>query len=252
VGQLDPLDELPGALRTTGSRYVKLKLGGDVAADRARLAAIGGALDASVLGASVDANEQYSPGALRDLADALRQDPALRPIRDRLLYVEQPLPRERTFDSAPGIGLPCVIDEADDGYDAFPRARALGYAGVSSKSCKGVWKALLNGVRTQAPGLFLTAEDLTCQPGLALQQDTVLAAFLGVPHAERNGHRYVDGFMDAAEGRAFADALPFLYHSGDDGGVRLVLNDGTLPSTALGTAPGYGSVVHPDALPIFR
>ena len=37
-----------------------------------------------------------------------------------------------------------LIDESDDGLDAFPRARALGYAGVSSKMCKGLYKSLLN------------------------------------------------------------------------------------------------------------
>lgn len=251
VGLLDPLDGLPEALRATGSRYLKIKLGGDLAADRARLAAIGTLLEGRVLGASLDANEQYALAALRELADALDGDPSLRPIRERLIYVEQPLPREDTFDEAPGILLPLVVDEADDAYDAFPRARALGYAGVSSKSCKGLWKALLNAVRAQAPGLFMTAEDLTCQPGLALQQDTVLAAFIGVPHAERNGHRYVDGFTDSAEGDLFARGLPFLYRRGDDGRVRLSLENGEIAATVLGTTAGYGSVVHPDALPLF-
>ena len=32
-------------------------------------------------------------------------------------------------------------------YDAFPRARKLGYRGISSKSCKGIYKSLINGAR---------------------------------------------------------------------------------------------------------
>lgn len=39
----------------------------------------------------------------------------------------------------------------------------------------------------------MSAEDLTTQSGLALQQDLVLAALIGAGHIERNGHHYVDG-----------------------------------------------------------
>jgi hypothetical protein len=41
---------------------------------------------------------------------------------------------------------------------------------------------------------FIAGEDLTCQAGLAVQQDLALGALIGVTHAERNGHHYVDGF----------------------------------------------------------
>ena len=40
-----------------------------------------------------------------------------------------------------------IIDEADDSYDAFPAARALGYRGISSKSCKGLYKSIVNATR---------------------------------------------------------------------------------------------------------
>ena len=40
-----------------------------------------------------------------------------------------------------------IIDEADDSYDAFPAARALGYRGISSKSCKGIYKSIVNATR---------------------------------------------------------------------------------------------------------
>ena len=58
------------------------------------------------------------------------------------------------------------------------------------------WTTDLNAARV-AEGrgrLLLSGEDLTAQAGLAVQQDTALAASLGVTHIERNGHHYVDGF----------------------------------------------------------
>ena len=80
-------------------------------------------------------------------------------------------------------GVPLIIDESDATLDAFPRARALGYAGVSSKNCKGVYKSLLNAARCarwnaaqDGSNAFMTGEDLTAQPGLALQQDLAVAA----------------------------------------------------------------------------
>ena len=39
---------------------------------------------------------------------------------------------------------PVIIDESDDTLDAFVRARDLGYRGVSSKTCKGLYKSLIN------------------------------------------------------------------------------------------------------------
>jgi len=41
--------------------------------------------------------------------------------------------------------------------------------------------------------IFISGEDLTCQAGLGVQQDLALGALIGVTHAERNGHHYVDG-----------------------------------------------------------
>src|SRR5260370_35363224 len=81
-----------------------------------------------------------------------------------------------------------IIDEADDSYDAFPVARALGYRGISSKSCKGVYKSVVNATRAakwSAGGdkFFITGEDLTCQAGPAVQQDLALVALIGGTHA---------------------------------------------------------------------
>ncbi|MDP1883081.1 MAG: hypothetical protein Q8K88_09400, partial [Bradyrhizobium sp.] len=115
-----------------GARYFKLKLNGDPEADAARLIRIGAELatlprDYSV---TLDANEQYADlTALGALVDRLDRDSALKPIAARLLYIEQPMPRE-SFRQSPLGRLSrrdIIIDEADDSYDAFPAARALGY-----------------------------------------------------------------------------------------------------------------------------
>ena len=212
-----------------GARYFKLKLSGDPAADAARLARIGKELDA--LGRNVkvtlDANEQYADlPALRALIDRLDHDAPLRAIAVRLLYVEQPMPRDITRQTPLGtLGTRgFIIDEADDSYDAFPAARALGYRGISSKSCKGLYKSIINATRAAKwsagdERFFVTGEDLTCQAGLAVQQDLALGALIGVTHAERNGHHYVDGFGETphAEAAAFAAAHPDLYADAGQG-----------------------------------
>ncbi|MHC4041896.1 enolase-like domain-containing protein [Bradyrhizobium sp. 23AC] len=244
------------ARENSAARYFKLKLSGDPAADAARLARIGKEL--ATLGhdykVTLDANEQYADlAALQALMGRLDHDAALRPIATRLLYVEQPMPRDITRQSPLGalVAHGFIIDEADDSYDAFPAARALGYCGISSKSCKGLYKSIINATRAakwSADGerFFVTGEDLTCQAGLAVQQDLALGAFLGVTHAERNGHHYVDGFGETplAEARAFAAAHPDLY--ADSGqGIRLSIHDGDLLTGSLNTV-GFATSVHPD------
>jgi hypothetical protein len=244
------------ARENAGANYFKLKLGGDPIADAARLARIGQEL--GTLGrdtrVTLDANEQYADlAALRALIDRLDRDPALRSISSRLLYIEQPMPRDVTRQTSLGslAARGFIIDEADDSYDAFPAARALGYRGISSKSCKGIYKSIVNATRAakwSAGGerFFITGEDLTCQAGLAVQQDLALGAFIGVTHAERNGHHYVDGFGEtpAAEVQAFAAAHPDLYVDAGRG-VRLSIHDGDLLTGSLNTV-GFATSVHPD------
>ncbi len=244
----------------TGARYFKLKLNGDPEADVARLIRIGKEL--ANLGydyrVSLDANEQYADlTGLDALVDRLDHDSALKPIAAKLLYIEQPMPRDITRQSPLGqLGRDVIIDEADDSYDAFPAARTLGYRGISSKSCKGIYKSIVNATRAakwsgDGETFFVTGEDLTCQAGLAVQHDLALGALIGVTHAERNGHHYVDGFADtpATEAQAFLAAHPDLY--ADDGGrIRLSIHDGDLLTGSL-VAPGFATSVHPDwsALP---
>jgi L-alanine-DL-glutamate epimerase-like enolase superfamily enzyme len=239
-----------------GARYFKLKLNGDPEADAARLIRIGAELttlphDYSV---TLDANEQYADlAALGALVGRLDRDAALKPIAAKLLYIEQPMPRD-SFRQSPLGALSrrdIIIDEADDSYDAFPAARALGYRGISSKSCKGIYKSIVNATRAarwsgDGERFFISGEDLTCQAGLGVQQDLALGALIGVTHAERNGHHYVDGFADtpAAEAEAFLAAHPDLYFK-DGATIRLEIHDGDLLTGSL-TAPGFASKVHPE------
>ncbi len=244
------------ARESAGARYFKLKLSGNPEADASRLVQIGKELgtlgyDYSV---SLDANEQYADlAALRALIDQLDRDAALRPIAARLLYIEQPMPRDITWQTALGslAERAFIIDEADDSYDAFLKMRPLGYRGISSKSCKGLYKSILNATRaarwtTGAETFFVTSEDLTSQAGLAVQQDLALGAFLGITHAERNGHHYVDGFGEtpAAEAQAFAAAHPDLYADAGQG-IRLSIHNGDLLTGSLDTT-GFATSVHPD------
>lgn len=248
-GIADPRDN-------AGARYFKLKLNGDPAHDAARLARIGKELAALPYPTRItlDANEQYADLAtLTALVDRLDRDAALAPIAANLLYIEQPMPRDITKASPLGAlatrGF--IIDEADDSYDAFPAARALGYRGISSKSCKGIYKSIINAARAAAwsadgGSYFISGEDLTCQAGLAVQQDLALGALIGVTHAERNGHHYVDGFAETpgVETENFFAAHPDLYRRAG-AKIRLAIHDGDLLTGSL-VAPGFASSVHPD------
>ncbi|MGA2053821.1 MAG: hypothetical protein ABSG88_00800 [Bradyrhizobium sp.] len=265
---LDDRIEGPGGVadrdENSGARYFKLKLAGSLEADVARLVRIGRELVKlpHSYGVTLDANEQYADlGDLRSLVERLSKDTALVPIASRLLYIEQPMPRDLT--RAAPIGAIAVydfiIDEADDSYNAFVCARALGYRGISSKSCKGIYKSVINATRaakwsTESEKFFVTGEDLTCQAGLSVQQDIALGALIGITHAERNGHHYVDGFGDTPpdEASAFLAAHGDLYaRAGNQ--VRLAIHDGGLSTDTL-TTPGFATGVHPlwPAMQAFR
>ena len=262
VGLDDKIDGEGGVADTrenSGARWFKLKLNGDVAHDAARLIRIGKQL-ASLpyeYHVTLDANEQYADIAgLNALVDRLERDPALDPIVAKLHYIEQPMPRDVTWQSPLGaLGRrDFIIDEADDSYDALLAARALGYSGISSKSCKGLYKSIINMTRIakwndDGAECVICCEDLTCQAGLAVQQDLALGALIliGVTHAERNGHHYVDGFADTPsdEADAFLAAHPDLYMRAG-GKVRLAIHDGDLLTGSIAAASGFASSVHPD------
>jgi L-alanine-DL-glutamate epimerase-like enolase superfamily enzyme len=259
VGMTDPVEQLPDIHRLTGCRYFKLKLSGDVAADMDRLDLIARTLDAEDFDyrVTLDANEQYgSHDALMALGDGMLRQPQFGNFLQRLLYVEQPLPRDLTFAhplGAFGKSFAVIVDEAESDYDTFPKATALGYRGVSSKACKGIYKSLINGARAarwSGSGdalTFLAGEDLTCQAGLAVQQDLALLAFHGIAHSERNGHHFVGGFPATPEEvQAFRGAHPDLYDD-RDGQARLAICGGALSIGSL-SQPGFASGVDPGMI----
>jgi hypothetical protein len=257
IGILDQL-EGPGGLAdeiaAARLRFFKIKIGGDLPADLDRLRAITQILgrQAPDFMATLDANEQYDPDRLEALIATLSADPILQKLRGRLLHIEQPFDRRATFAqplSPAARTIPIIIDEADDAYDAFPLAADLGYRGVSSKSCKGIYKALLNAARVtlwnrQAgeARFLISGEDLTCQAGLAVQQDTALIAALGLGHVERNGHHYVDGFGPAphTEAQAYLKAHPALYRVHEDA-ICLDTRSGFLATASLFAGSGFAS-----------
>lgn len=253
----DPGDGLPATLAAAidayGLRWFKLKLCGDVERDIARLTAIAALLDAKVNAyrVTLDGNETFGDAAaLGAFWRALSTAPALHRLLASTVLLEQPIARARALlePIAPlGISLPVILDESDDHAEAFETGIALGYRGISSKACKGLYRSLHSAARVaQEPQrLLLSGEDLTCQAGLAVQQDTLLAASLSVAHIERNGHHYVDGFgvAPAAEANAFAAAHPGLYAE-RGGRVRLRVQGGRLDLRSLHVA-GFASAVHP-------
>jgi hypothetical protein len=168
-----------------------------------------------------------------------------------VMFIEQPIKRQNAFAadvSALSREKPVIIDESDDSLDAFPRAKALGYRGVSSKTCKGLYKSLINGARCAAwgNGYFMSGEDLTLQAGIALQQDLALVSVLGIKHVERNGHHYVNGMagLPAAEQERFLSAHADLYER-SHGAVRLRIDKGMIRMKSL-HCPGFASRAMPD------
>ena len=276
VGLVDPLaaadaveggrpdDPLPCTLEECiayyGSRYFKLKLCGKKDADLDRLTRIATVLDTipDRYYATLDGNEQYADAdAVLDLWADMERSPKLKRLLDAILLVEQPIARTtaRTVSiSALAKKRPVEIDESDGSLDAFLWARELGYNGVSSKSCKGVYRSILNRARVEhwnkvdaAAGFFMSAEDLVVQAGISLQQDLSLASLIGATHIERNGHHYVNGMshVPAAEQDRFVAAHPKLYRKGEDGVVRLAIEKGVIDLSDL-NGPGLGSGAEPD------
>ena len=264
VGGLDPLraedvppdrrvdDGLPVALDEAIERYglssFKVKLLGDPRVDARRLFDLAELLAGRSVELTLDANEQYDELAeLGRVLDAVSTTDEGQALLGRLLYLEQPLQRSRSFDPAltatlAALPVPVIVDEADHGLEAFPRALELGYGGVSVKNCKGVFRALLNRGLCSRRGGFQSAEDLTNLPLLPLQQDLATLSALGLEHAERNGHHYFRGLdhLTPAERAAALEHHPDLYEARADGAF-LRIEGGALTLGSL-EGPGYASL----------
>lgn len=277
IGMVDPLtasdpfervgDGLPETLEDylehDGIRYLKIKVGGNLDADIARLEEIAGLLRATgiEISATIDGNEQYkSLDDFAELMDVVRSRPMLEKLYRSTLFIEQPLERSvalaKTLDqnALETIGRPLLIDEADGWTSAYLEAIDLGYRGVSHKNCKGVIRSVLNALLAARHSrlariegsFFQSAEDLTCLPTVSLQADLAVVAALGISHVERNGHHYFRGLdhLPAGEAEAALAAHPELYERSGNR-VQLAIRDGALEVGSLDT-PGLGSSVTPN------
>ena len=273
VGLADPLrdadipaadrldDGLPQSLeaylRVQGLRWLKVKVNGDLEADMDRLRGIAAVVDLDGAGAvsiSLDGNEQYDE--LASFAELLsRIEAELPAFYEAVHYIEQPLERSVALDPAQSAGIatvnsrkPMVIDESDGDLDAFARAVDLGYRGVSTKNCKGLFKALANAAlarRLTAEGegrmFFLTGEDLMNLPVVPVHQDLTHVAALGITHVERNGHHYVRGIdhLSPGERRTLLVEHAGMYRADGDSGF-LNVEQGAIDIRSL-QRPGLGS-----------
>lgn len=280
VGLVDPIsaDDLPGDQRLNdglpqtlaevvaayGHTYFKVKLGGNMAADLARLQAVSAVLDRSPTPyhVTLDGNEQYRDVAsVLAMLEAVAQTRSLSRFFASILWLEQPIERKAalSMDVSPIDAIkPMIIDESDANLEAFPSAMAMGYSGVSSKNCKGLYKSIINlarcSLRNAQVGqerFFLSAEDLSTLPGISLQQDLALVSLLGMTHVEKNAHHFVDGMRHRppAEQRAFVDAHADLYRADtlSDGSlaVRLRINGGGVDIGSL-ECPGFAHIPDMD------
>jgi len=258
-------ETLEEELATRGLRYFKIKIGADRAWNFARLTGIARILRqrcGTTFRVTLDGNEQVQNlGDLEWLLDRLGNDPDGRVLRRSILFIEQPLPRERALDPeiAPALAqvnrrCPVIVDESDDAPDTLALARRRGYAGVSAKNCKGVFKAALHRAlvtvwneRDAGLGRWLvSAEDLSTLPVIPLQEDLATIAALGFEHAERNGHHYFRGLdhLSPRERQSALESHADLYEV-REGLAQVRIREGRLRLGSI-QCPGFGYASQAD------
>ena len=251
-------------IQRTGVRYFKVKVSNQLEHDVQRLRQIAATAEKHLNNQyqlTLDGNEQYENAEEFDkLIEAIRCREELAVLFRNVVAVEQPL--ERSIALQPthtggirrlGETLPVIIDESDGTLDAYPRALALGYRGVSSKNCKGPIRSLLNAGLTwwhndqgKRNDYLMTGEDLCCVGVVPVQADLCLAATLGFEHVERNGHHYHPGlsYLPRDQQLAALDAHADFYAE-TNGIIAPRLADGKFSIGSL-QCPGFGFAVLPD------
>jgi len=284
VGLTDPLrdteiptgsalnDGLPQSLeaciRFYGLTHFKLKVEGNAERDHRRLRAIAGVLDKKCpngYAASLDGNESFPDASeFASFWDGLHADPKLSGLLERLLFIEQPLHRDITLQTAipdlsqPGRTLcPVIIDESDAELSSLPHALELGYAGTSHKNCKGVFKGIANRClinwrsRKQDRLLMMSGEDLSNVGPVALLQDLAVQSTLGIESVERNGHHYFAGLSAYPESlqERMRDRHGDLYILEKNGPTRVSITNGRMSTRSTVEAPfGVGFPVDLDLI----
>ncbi len=266
VGLADPLtdseipeedkidDGLPHSLvsniRKYGLTHFKLKLCGNLDADQDRLRQLTALFEKEAPAdyqVTIDGNEQYKDlEHFREHWDSYQADPAIAPLFDHLLFVEQPIHRDHALDDSMKSGFenwenapPVIIDESDASTECLPKALELGYAGTSHKNCKGIIKSLANCALIKKRGGIMSAEDLANLGPIALLQDLAVVALLGIDHVERNGHHFFAGlsmFPSEIQERVL-DCHPDLYEKTKQGFPSLRIEHGKVLVGSVNAAP---------------
>lgn len=250
-------DGLPQSLQDSinhyGLTHFKVKLCGDLNEDLERLKLLNECFEEHCpdgFQLSLDGNEQYS--GVADFAEAwAKLYEAVPMLRNNLLFIEQPISRDRALEVETGaigslLGQPAVIiDESDAEIDSLPRALSVGYAGTSHKNCKGVFKGLGNRCllakrkqESAAQDFIMSGEDLANVGPQALLQDLAVQSVLGISNVERNGHHYFRGLSAFPDGlnQQVLEAHPDLYESHPDGFASLRVKRGKLNLTSVNRA----------------
>ena len=247
-----------------GIQYFKIKLANQLDHDVARLEQFVSVVEPRLgkrYRLTLDGNEQYKQADdFSELIEQLRCNAKLVTLLANTLVIEQPLERSIALDSQHtasirklGETIPVIIDESDGTRDSYRQAIDCGYRGVSSKSCKGVLRSLLNAGLTwhlnQTTGsspFVMTGEDLCSVGVIPVQSDLCLVATLGLEHIERNGHHYHPGisYLPPEEQEAALKAHPdFLGRRQGVIGPNVV---GGLFEIASLQCPGTGFAALPD------
>ena len=137
-------ETLEEVIQAYGHRYFKLKVGGQTAADLARLEAIAAVLDRSTRALLRFAGRQRAvfrcARASPNWWTGIRARPALARLWNSILFIEQPIARKLALDAdlrAADLGKPVIIDESDGELDTFAQARERGYAGRFVQDLQG-------------------------------------------------------------------------------------------------------------------
>lgn len=268
-----PLDErvsdglpqsLEGCIRTYGLRQFKVKLSGNERQDIERLRDFDAVVRSHCgndFHFSLDGNEQFTTGdQLHDFGESMYADSQLADLFEHLLFIEQPVNRKAALSRESFEGrrawprpVSIIIDESDGDLEDLHRALELGYAGVSHKNCKGVFKGIRNRcLLTLRQGQSLhyhycmTGEDLSNIGPFALNQDLAVQALLGNDSVERNGHHYFRGLsMFPSDYSSRMNRLhPELFALCPDGTACLEIKQGQLNLASVNAAP-FGTVFEP-------
>lgn len=253
-------DGLPESLEACISFYelkqFKIKVGGDLETDVARIRSIAELLDEKIpedYAFTLDGNEQfYDTDQFRLHWNQLNES-VPGPFFNRLMFVEQPFHRDKALSDSIGQSLrewkeapPIIIDESDGGIGSMPRALELGYRGTSHKNCKGVFKGIVNRAtinflnsQSEAQDYFISGEDLANIGPIANHQDLVVQAALGNESVERNGHHYFNGLsvFDQFIQEDALNSFPAIYTRSADGFPRLDIQNGILTIDELNARP---------------